>query len=415
MSGALAVERVAERPARPIRCAVLTASRFDRMTEMATYSGGLELGAFEPAALGVPDLPNPFALPPVEDADVALLSLGWVRWIEHHHPDRLEPALRLVEQRVRTVVGVDGEDDFALGFPPEWLDRVEILIKGQGVFRDRDLYNYVVGPRNRAGNWIEKTQPQPYRYTAEQLAKIRLGPPYFLRQIVAARRASRALEHRGARSMDTELGSRQVLARDAAEVALAGVVALAARRAHRALDVHCAVSITNPQRLQLMPLMAGYSGRHGVTRVPEHVITPAGPVRRAGYEDLLAAAGPYLVPPVGRGRYLLDMCRHRVVIAPAGYGELTIRHAEGLRVGAAVVCQDLSHAEVMFPVVDHGNVVFCRHDYSDLRERVDELLADDGLRVSIARHGRRQLAKWSKGWRGHLYAGFEAPIREVLG
>ena len=83
-------------------------------------------------------------------------------------------------------------------------------------------------------------------------------------------------------------------------------------------------------------------------RAPGGVRTPA---PGAGRE-------PYMRARVGRFSYQLDLCRHRVVVAPTGHGELTYRHAEALAAGAVLVCQDLSHAETMFPFADRANVLY---------------------------------------------------------
>jgi hypothetical protein len=130
---------------------------------------------------------------------------------------------------------------------------------------------------------------------------------------------------------------------------------------------------------------------------------------------VVSAAGPYLRSRVGRLRYELDLRRHEVVVAPAGYGELTYRHAEAWRSGAALVCQNLSHVEMQLPIRDHHNAVFCRPDLRDLRSQVEALLQDDEMRSSVANEGRRSFTAWSRGWRDHVYAGLEGPVRQTVG
>jgi hypothetical protein len=103
------------------------------------------------------------------------------------------------------------------------------------------------------------------------------------------------------------------------------------------------------------------------------------------------------------------------VVAPAGYGELTYRHAEAWRAGAALVCQDLSHVEMQLPIQDGRNALFCRPDLKDLRPQVEKLLQDDELRRTIAGEGGRTFMAWSRRWRHHLYTGLERPVREVVG
>jgi hypothetical protein len=112
--------------------------------------------------------------------------------------------------------------------------------------------------------------------------------------------------------------------------------------------------------------------------------------------------------------YLRDLCRHRVVVAPTGYGELGQRHAWALRTGGALVCQDLNHVETMFPFRNGENVVFCRHDLADLRPTVEWLLADEDARRRIAREGRRSFNAWSGSWRAHMDAGITFHVRQAL-
>ena len=133
------------------------------------------------------------------------------------------------------------------------------------------------------------------------------------------------------------------------------------------------------------------------------------------WRALLASAKPFAREPVSRLRYLLDLRLHQAAVAPTGYGELTYRHGEALMTGAALVCQDLSHVEMMFPFSDRENVAFCRPDLSDLRSTVEELLRDEDQRRRIAREGRRTHTAWAARWREHLYDGIERHIREALG
>ena len=169
----------------------------------------------------------------------------------------------------------------------------------------------------------------------------------------------------------------------------------------------------------------GLPGARGITRVPSLVAGTDHPVDRLGppeetplpaevLGDLAAAASPYRHAQVGRNGYLFDLVRHRIVVAPTGYGEVGNRHANAWRAGAALVCQDLSHVEMMFPVHDRGNAAFCRPDLSDLRSTVEDLMADEPERVRIAREGRRSFAAWAARWRDQLNAGIEAHIRGAL-
>ncbi|MGI8755005.1 MAG: glycosyltransferase [Acidimicrobiales bacterium] len=179
------------------------------------------------------------------------------------------------------------------------------------------------------------------------------------------------------------------------------------------------------QRIEALRLLDGLPGARGITRLPSNVAGTDHPIDRFGppretplpaamLDDLATRARPYMRGQVGRNRYLLDLCRHQVVVAPTGYGELGNRHATAWRAGTALVCQDLSHVEMMVPVEDRRNAAFCRPDLSDLRSIVEELLDDQPERERIASEGRKSFAAWAACWRETLYKGIEAHIRAAL-
>jgi Glycosyl transferases group 1 len=239
--------------------------------------------------------------------------------------------------------------------------------------------------------------------------------------------------------------------RDLGEAWLFRTFGLAGSRG-RPLEVNCLVGPTHPQRIEAVRLLVGFTGKQGifiaeVDREPEAASEATGPagaedygtaagdedspeyymewieasspdllaVKRKQWHALLTAAKPFALRPVGRLRYLLELRLHQVAVAPTGHGELTYRHGEALLTGAALVCQDLSHVDIMFPFRNRENVAFCRPDLSDLRATVEELLRDDHLRRRIAREGRRSYTAWAGRWREQLYEGIERYVREALG
>jgi hypothetical protein len=423
---------------------------------------GLELVALSPSAVGSPKPGtadgegrgvfdvlgsfNPFALPEDDRADVVLIESHWYRLAAERHPERIGEVMRNLERRADLLVGLDA-DQFALGFPPAALERLAIVIEFDGVYRDRDLYNYFVGSRYPGANWTEKLRPRPSRYRATELDKLRLSVPCFLRDLPVIRRAARARLSRAAAANGKSMSRPERIGRDLAEALLVRAVGLASDRG-RPLEVNCLVAPTHPQRIDAVRLLEGFSGKrgilmHGVEDEPEPAPEATETDLDASTEDddsphyymewveaasphlaaakhkesraLLASAKPFAREPVSRLRYLLDLRLHQVAVAPTGYGELTYRHGEALMTGAALVCQDLSHVEMMFPFADRENVAFCRPDLSDLRPTVDELVRDEALRRRIAREGRRTYTAWAARWRDHLYDGIERHIREVLG
>jgi hypothetical protein len=371
---------------------------------------------FGAAALDLRDSPNPFALPEEDRADVALLSASWYWWLVNRHPDRAAKVIDDLERRVDTIVGLDLVDEFDLALPPRAVKQVAVVLKGQGIYRDRDLYNYRVGARVPGANWTHKSRPKAEQYPGDDLDKLRLSVPCFMLDFAAVRRGTRVREAIAARQNGQRVSSVTRVARNLGDYALMPALGLAGIGL-RHKDVHCVVSLSHVQRIQAMRELEGFSGDRGVVLFRNIVGgTPHGtePLPDDLYEEIVASASPYLHSRMSRTRYLLNTCRHRVVVAPTGYGELGQRHAEALMGGAALVCQDLSHVEMMLPLEDRANALFCRPDLSDLRSTVKDLLEKDELASQVARAGRRDIVKWSRRWRDHLYDGIEAPIREAL-
>jgi Glycosyl transferases group 1 len=463
---------------RRIKCALLTAPAAVYDAELSLACPGLEFVALSPSAVGLTKdqaadaegrgafglNSNRFALPEDDTADVVLIESFWYRLAAERHPDQIDDVMRNLERRADLLVGLDA-DQFALGFPPSALERLAVVIEFDGLYRDRELYNYFVGSRYPGGNWTEKLRPRPWRYRASDLDKLRLSVPCFMKELPVIRRAARA-RHRKSMSRAGRMG------RNLGEAWLVRAFGLPNVR-ERPFEVHCVVAPTHPQRLDAVRLLEGFSGSRGIldygvareldaprneaeTGDPEDDLTlapwPARSVmdwmeassaflasaKRPGpgqpallgellgvleqeaaqlkeWRALLTSASPFARQPVSRLRYLLELRRHQIAVAPTGAGELTYRHGEALMTGAALVCQDLSHVEMMFPFRDQENVVFCRPDLSDLRSTVEELLRDDNLRRRVAREGRRSFTAWAARWREHLYDGIEAHIRQALG
>jgi hypothetical protein len=446
---------------RPIKCALLTvpASLYD--AELSLACPGLELVVLTPSAVGLTNRQtavgkgrgafdqlesvNPFALPEDDRADVVLIESHWYRLAAARHPDRVGEAIRNLERRADCLIGLDA-DQFALGFPPSTLERLSVVIEFDGVYRDRELYNYFVGCRYPGANWTEKLRPRPARYRVRDLDKLRLSVPCFMRDLPVIRRAARARLGRAAPASGKWMSRAERIGRNLGETLLVRAFGLATRRG-RPLEVNCLVAPTHPQRIDAVRLLEGFSGKRGILMLgAEHEpeteadATETGTAEDDGDDDmphyymewieassprltaaklrewhaLLISAKPFAHEPVSRLRYLLELRRHQVAVAPTGYGELTYRHGEALMTGTALVCQDLSHVEMMFPFADRENVAFCRPDLSDLRSTVEELIRDKDERQRIARQGRRTYTAWAARWRGHLYDGIERHIRDAL-
>jgi hypothetical protein len=402
-----------------ISCAYLTYFPYWPGEALLACSG-LEMVSFDPGALGLPEDKNPFDLPEAARADVAIVTAWWHRWLTGQHPERADQVMQEVERRADVLVGMDGPDRFALTFPPSAMKRFDVVIKVQGIYRDRDLYNYVVGPQFAGANWTEKSRPQSERYDSADLEKLRLSLPSFVTEFPPIRRRTRARETGVAAMARRRMSGAERFARDFAEDVLVRSVGIANSR-WRTLDVHCLTGLSHVQRIEAMRLLNGFSGTQGIAPTQGYVPELISGTEYGGSKlppemarELAEEANSFARDQVGRFRFLLDMRRHRVAFAPTGYGEIGNRHGLALMSGAALVCQDLGHVELMLPMTDRENVAFCRPDLSNLRTTVEDLLNDDELRNRIAFTGRRRYMDWANGWRQLLKAGLEAHVREAV-
>ena len=379
---------------------------------------GLEFVTLAPSSLGLRDAPNLFVLPEDDRADVTLITANWYDWLRWEHPTRVGDVMRRIESHSDVTVGFDGYDMLDLRLPPAVVERLALVIKAQGLYRDRDFYNYQVGARYPGANWTEKVSPYPVRYRDRDLEKLRLSIPCFLIEQPPLRRRLRANESGPSRLLSRRMSRSERILRDLADVVLDRLIALSALGPRRR-DVHCLGALTHVQRVEVMQILEPFAGTRGFTHLMEVVGGNAGvllpdlsPELRRELADALSR---YHHPKISRARFLLDLTRHQVVVSPTGDGEICFRHGEALRAGAALVCQDLSHVEMMFPLSHEENAVFCRPDLSDLAVTVERLLADGRLRRRVARQGRRDFLAWASDWRSHLLNGIENHVREALG
>ncbi len=397
-----------------VTCALLTCFRNDWAAALALACPTLRIVTLTAAPLGLGQLPNPFALPEADAADAVLVTGYWLQWLHRTHPDRAERVLGALDRCCPVAIGFDGADQFELGIAPRDLARFPLTLKFQGVFRDRDLYNYDLGPRYSGAIWSVKRRPKHQRYSDADLERLWLSVPCTMLDLPGVRRSARRYESGTARTVAADIGPVRRTGRAVAEFALAGALR-AAPVGHRPREVHLVATLTHVQRLEACRRLARFDGARGLHLSP--VVYPPRDSEDGAMvrKRLQLQVADLHRPVVGRLRFVAEMTLHRVVVAPTGYGELGQRHGWALRTGAGLVCQDLSHVQMMYPLRDRENALFCRPDLADLEDRVAELLGDEPLRRRIALEGRRSFQRWAYRWREHLDAGIAAPVRTALG
>lgn len=75
--------------------------------------------------------------------------------------------------------------------------------------------------------------------------------------------------------------------------------------------------------------------------------------------------------------YLNTMYNCKIVLAPFGFGEVTPRDLEASMFGCVLIKPDMSHLEMIPNVyIPNQTYVPCKHDFSDINEKIDYVLSD---------------------------------------
>jgi hypothetical protein len=75
--------------------------------------------------------------------------------------------------------------------------------------------------------------------------------------------------------------------------------------------------------------------------------------------------------------YYSRMSNSKIILAPFGFGEIAPRDLEAAMIGAVLIKPDMSHLETVPNLyVPNETYVSCKHDYSDLNEKIDYVLSD---------------------------------------
>lgn len=356
---------------------------------------------------------NPFDLPRIVKPDVVLVTPDWYQWLASQGADVEDRIFSRLRAACSIIIGLEGHDAFRLWMPPSGLDRVDLLIKGGGLYRDRELYNYEVGAHYPGANWTGKSKPSIRTYTTSQLDKLRLSLPCFLgiNNHIRARVRRKMLRfppiQRALRRMGDLLSEFETL--------ILGPL-IAPRE-----TLHCLVSLTHIARLELLISLrrAGVRGHHGVTSVTEYIGGTERLEEKASRADLdtihaTLNENGLLHPPLNRYQFKRSLRRHKAVIAPNGYGELTLRHGDTWEQGRALICPDLSHVETMYPFKNETNVIYCRPDFSDVNSILSKIENGELDSALIGRRGQEDWNKWSSDINDLLSRGIMDHLNEAL-
>ncbi len=232
-------------------------------TEILLCAPGIRYVTPDRAALGLDFLPEPYSLPFSDRADVALVSVDWMKWLATQGYEIRSRTLTRLRGICPRLVAFDGADGFSLAAPPWVLDEVELLIKSQGLYRDKALYNVRLGPFGSNPISTQAAGPRDPAYKHVHLAKLRLSLPCFVYADPAVRHRVRIGPRRNPlRSAWT----RNLIERGLLRGLRSGVL-----RAISRPSVNLVVSLTHTQRLDALEAIgrAGIPGRIGITAVPD--------------------------------------------------------------------------------------------------------------------------------------------------
>jgi hypothetical protein len=105
-----------------------------------------------------------------------------------------------------------------------------------------------------------------------------------------------------------------------------------------------------------------------------------------GLQGLTVAKGP----GVSRQVFSDEMRRAKACFSPFGYGELCWRDIEAIVAGAVLIKPDMSHLRTEPDLYRDGETyVACRWNFTDLPDRVNEVLVDEDRRRTLTENARR--------------------------
>jgi hypothetical protein len=270
------------------------------------------------------------------------------------------------------VIGVDSSDTILYKFHPRSIDCFDVVLKGQGLPKDRELMNWEIGVRwglNRKKR-IRRVRFEDQVLSSDQIAKFRVSfdlgcaaygdvqmdaPPsvpesYDVFFIGVFDSLNRLEGLRICRQHFRTLGWLQII------------------RGHPVVGI---------ESWKADPKEGRAEDRAALIRESDHLYRQhRGLFRRA-------RLSPRLYKMLARSS--------RVMLAFSGIGELGMRHYQAFEFAKVMICEDVSYIETIFPFEDHRNCLFVEERLGDLQEKVRWLLANEDTRCRIASAGHSQL------------------------
>jgi len=97
---------------------------------------------------------------------------------------------------------------------------------------------------------------------------------------------------------------------------------------------------------------------------------------------------------VSQQEYYQRISDAKILLAPFGYGEIAPRDLDAAQFGAVLIKPDMSYIDTCLdPFVDGETYIACKHDYSDLEEKVEEILGNYNNYLYIIENARKKFSE----------------------
>ena len=270
------------------------------------------------------------------------------------------------------VIGIDHCDVILSKFLPKDVDCFDLVLKAQGLPRDRELMNWEIGVRyglNRRQR-IRRLREEERILSPAQIERFRLsfdlGCAAYVGRLPRPRRAAEPNDVFMVAAFDS-LNRLEGLRICQAHFRTIGWLA-------KLEDGHPIVGIED---WKADPQAGRAEDREALVREARRLYEE----NRALFREARIPARLY--------RMLARSCK--VMPALSGIGELGMRHYQAFEFQKAMVCEDLSHVETIFPFEDGVNCLYVADRLEDLEERIRFLLEHEEERRRMARKGFEQL------------------------
>ena len=94
---------------------------------------------------------------------------------------------------------------------------------------------------------------------------------------------------------------------------------------------------------------------------------------------------------VSQQEYYQRTTNSKIILAPFGYGEMAPRDLEAAMFGSVLIKPDMSYVDTNpNPYIDGETYIACKHDYSDLEEKIEDLLGNNEKCHYIIENSRKK-------------------------